>query len=142
VQRKVERAGHEIRVPYGEVGMPLKLNRVEWTCLVFAVVVALAFLVHEWKFPSHFDASNYQIIADHMVQYGLFSKWPLADVRTYGYPYILSLVRRIAGATHVDFRVLLFAIQFCHTLRLASFCGLRWHAFPGRPPESCFAAWW
>ena len=90
----------------------LPLNRGEWACVAVAVVIAHAFLVHTWFFPSAFDAQTYVDIGRQIGEGGLFSKWQYSHSRTYGYPFLVSLVLRAAAWTGVSFDILLFSLQF------------------------------
>jgi hypothetical protein len=90
----------------------LALTRLEWACVAFAVIVAHAFLAHEWFYPSAWDATSYVNIAREIAERGLFSKYEGSGFRTYGYPLVLSFVLRVAAATGASFVVLLFGFQF------------------------------
>jgi 4-amino-4-deoxy-L-arabinose transferase-like glycosyltransferase len=90
----------------------LALNRTEWACVTFAVIVAHAFLVHEWFYPSAWDATSYVDIAKDIAERGLFRKFHGSDFRTYGYPFVLSIVLRAVALTGVSFVLLLFELQF------------------------------
>ena len=90
----------------------LPLNRAEWVCVAFAAVVAHAFLLHEWFFPSAWDAQSYVDIAKDIAERGLIRKFHGSDFRTYGYPFTVSLVFRAAAWTGVSFVLLLFELQF------------------------------
>ena len=90
----------------------LVLNRAEWACIAFAVIVAHAFLVHEWFYPSAWDATHYVEVARDIADHGMFRQFAGSDVRTYGYPLVLSFVLRAADITGLPFVVLLFAFQF------------------------------
>ncbi|MEP7085582.1 MAG: hypothetical protein ABI854_12645, partial [Betaproteobacteria bacterium] len=81
----------------------LPLNRAEWVCVAFAAVVAHAFLLHEWFFPSAWDAQSYVDIARDIAERGLFRKFHGSDFRTYGYPFTVSLVFQAAAWTSVSF---------------------------------------
>jgi hypothetical protein len=94
----------------GETRLPFL--PVEWACLAFAVIVAHAFLVHEWFYPSAWDATSYVDIAKDIAERGLLRKFHGSDFRTYGYPFVLSLVLRGAALAGVSFVVLLFELQF------------------------------
>jgi hypothetical protein len=93
-------------------GKRLPLNRAEWACLAFAVVVAHAFLLHEIWYPSAWDATSYVDIAKDIAARGLLRKFHGSDFRTYGYPFTVSLVLQAAAWTGVSFVLLLFELQF------------------------------
>lgn len=99
----------------GPMGLPFL--RVEWACLTFAAIVAHAFLVHEWLYPSAFDARSYVDIAKDIAAHGVLSKFEGSDFRTYGYPFVLSLVLRASALTGMSFLLLLFELQ------LLAYCG-------------------
>jgi hypothetical protein len=87
-------------------------SRAEWASFAFAVIVAHAFLVHEWFYPSAWDATQYVEVARDIADRGMFRPFTGSAVRTYGYPLVLSLVLRVADATGLSFVALLFAFQF------------------------------
>ena len=99
----------------------LALNRAEWASIAFAVIVAHAFLVHEWFYPSAWDATQYVEVARDIADHGMFRPFAGSAVRTYGYPLVLSLVLRAADATGLPFVVLLFAFQFLAYVAAAFF---------------------
>ncbi len=112
----------------------LALTRLEWACVAFAVIVAHAFLAHEWFYPSAWDATSYVDIAKDIAERGLFRKFHGSDFRTYGYPFVLSLVLRAAAATGISFVVLLFELQFL------AYCGAAWLLRQALAPVSATAA--
>ena len=87
------------------------LTSVEWCAFAFAVLAALGFLGHELYFPSQYDAVQYQDTAHAFATNGLFAPFPAARLRTYGYPYLLSLVIRGAGTLGVPFPIAVFVLQ-------------------------------
>ena len=89
--------------------MKVKLARIEWCALSFALLVAHAFLVHEWFFPSTCDAWEYVHLGREIADRGLFHL--TTDLRTYGYPFILSFVLRTATMLGLSFTVVLFELQ-------------------------------
>ena len=105
----------------GRPAARLPLAPVEWACLALGTIVGLAFLEHEILFPSAFDAAQYVNMAQEIAERGLFSKVEGSEMRTYGYPWVASLVLRIAGATGITFVVLLFAVQFAAYVAAAFF---------------------
>jgi hypothetical protein len=90
----------------------LPLNRTEWTCVAVAVIVAHAFLLHTWLFPSAWDAAQYLTIGRDFAEHGLFRKFEGSDLRSYGYPFVLSVVVRAAAWTGLSFVALIFLLQF------------------------------
>jgi hypothetical protein len=99
----------------------LAQNRAEWACIAFAVIVAHAFLVHEWFYPSAWDATQYVEVARDIADHGMFRQFAGSAVRTYGYPLVLSFVLRAADVTGLPFVVLLFAFQFLAYVAAAYF---------------------
>jgi hypothetical protein len=79
--------------------------------MAFALIVALGFLAHELAYPSAWDATQYYNMALEMAARGLFSPVEGSEMRTYAYPYLLSLVQRAASASGLSFVALLFALQ-------------------------------
>ncbi len=88
-----------------------KLSRVEWCALGFAVLVAHGFLLHEWLYPSSYDAWLYAKIAGEFAEHGVFYRFTGAEVRTYGYPYFLSFVDRGATSVGIPFLLAVFELQ-------------------------------
>ena len=89
-----------------------RLAPIEWSALAFAVLAAHAFLVHEWLYPSSWDAGQYAQMGREIAANGLFHPFQGSDLRTYGYPLFLSVVQRGANGSGVPFTVVLFAVQF------------------------------
>jgi hypothetical protein len=87
------------------------LTRAEWWALGFALFVAHGFLLHEWLYPSSYDAGLYAQIAREFAEHGLFYRFTGAEVRTYGYPFFLSFVVRGAAATGLPFQIAVFELQ-------------------------------
>jgi hypothetical protein len=79
--------------------------------LGLGAAIAHGFFVHIWLFPSAHDAGTYAQAARDIVSNGLFSKFAASEVRTYGYPFFLSLVYRIADVIRLPFQFVLFELQ-------------------------------
>ena len=90
----------------------LPLAPAEWACVALSVAIAHGFLVHEWFYPSAWDAVLYVDIARDIAEHGLLRDFHGSQMRTYGYAWLLSLVLRAAAAMGVSFVALLFAVQF------------------------------
>jgi len=88
-----------------------KLSRAEWCALGFAVLVAHGFLLHEWLYPSSYDASLYVQIARELAEHGWHYRFTGAEMRTYGYPFFLSFVVRGAATVGAPFQVAVFELQ-------------------------------
>ena len=90
----------------------LPLAPAEWACVALSVAIAHGFLVHEWFYPSAWDAVLYVDIARDIAEHGFLRDFHGSQMRTYGYAWLLSLVLRAAAAMGVSFVALLFAVQF------------------------------
>jgi len=77
---------------------PARFARVEWLALAAAMVVAHLFHWRIVRYPSDFDAQNYLDIATDIARNGLFSKFFYSNIRTYGYPLFLALLKDVAGS--------------------------------------------
>ncbi len=88
-----------------------KLSRAEWCALGFAALVAHGFLLHEWLYPSSYDAGLYAQIGREIAEHGLFHRYTAAEIRIYGYPFFLSLVVRGAAALGLPFQIAVFEVQ-------------------------------
>ncbi len=89
----------------------LPLAPAEWACVAFSVAVAHGFLVHELRYPSAWDATQYLNMGREIAAHGLWSPVEGSGMRPYAYPFLLSLVLRAADATGASFVALLFAMQ-------------------------------
>jgi hypothetical protein len=89
-----------------------KLSRVEWFALVLGLLIAHAFFVHEWLYPSSaHDAAQYVLLGREIAGRGLFEQFSSEDLRSYGYPLVVGVVERAAAACRVPFPVALFELQ-------------------------------
>lgn len=73
------------------------MSKIEWCGIALALALAHAFYVRIVLFPSAYDAQNYVDIARYMGLHGVTSKFPLSDLRTYGYPSLLMLLDGLSG---------------------------------------------
>jgi hypothetical protein len=89
-----------------------RLNRIEWLAVLFAVLVAHGYYVHERFYPSSYDALLYVQLGREIAERGLFHHFTGADLRTYGYPFMLSLLVRGTTAVGWPFQFVLFELQF------------------------------
>src|SRR5574340_1465989 len=87
------------------------LGRAERACLALGVIVAHLFLLHEWRYPSSYDAGLYANMGREIARHGLFQPFVAADLRTYGYPLFLRFAHRAADAAGVPFVVVVFEAQ-------------------------------
>ena len=85
------------------------------------MVIAHGFLLHEWLYPSSYDALQYVQIARELAEHGLFYRFSAAEFRTYGYPLFLSLVHRGTTALGLPFQVAVFELQLLLYLVAAFF---------------------
>ena len=99
-------------MPNGEAEVIGRLARPEWAAVVLAAVIAHGFLAHELFYPSAADAKQYANIGREMAERGVLHRFTASDVRTYGYPFVLSFVHRGAVALQLPFDVALFGLQF------------------------------
>src|SRR5690242_13558722 len=56
-------------------------SRGEWLAIVVAIAIAHAFYWHLVLYPSAADARSYLDIASDIERHGVFSKFPLSDIR-------------------------------------------------------------
>ncbi|MEP6943263.1 MAG: hypothetical protein ABI981_10025 [Betaproteobacteria bacterium] len=97
------------------------MSTLEWLAVVFAIIVAHGFMLHEWLYPSSYDAALYVQIAREIAEHGLFHRFSDAGVRTFGYPYFLSFLDRGAVALGWPFRILVFETQLALYIAAAAF---------------------
>lgn len=72
--------------------------------------------------PFYYDAKGYVEAAEGMRAQGFLSGWPYAELRTYGYPLLLSAALRIAEVLHLSLLTMVFGIQWL------IFVGTAWFA--------------
>lgn len=87
------------------------LSRAEWIAIVLAIVTAHAFYARSVVYPSAYDAQNYLDIANDIARGGLFSKFFYSELRSYGYPFFLRLLRVVADTLHVPWGLIIFETQ-------------------------------
>jgi len=87
------------------------LSPLEWCAVAFAVLVAHGFLLHEWWYPSDYDATIYRMIGREFAEHGLSYRFTAADLRTYGYPFFLSLVQRGASGLSAPLAMAVLEVQ-------------------------------
>jgi hypothetical protein len=93
------------------------------------VGMLVAVFVAHWYFmvwqdvPVLHDAAGYLRAAGDVLRHGVFSKYELSDLRTYGWPWILSWLLRLSQVTGIPLRLLTFEFDLamhigaCLTLR-------------------------
>lgn len=79
--------------------------------LIIAIGLSTLFYKHALTFPSCCDASQYVAMAHHFETYGLSANAPHSDVRTFGYPWLISLVSRVAVTMGVPLLAAVFVVQ-------------------------------
>ncbi len=79
--------------------------------LILAIGLATVFYMHALAFPSCCDARQYAEMARYYETHGLSPYAPHSDVRTFGYPWILSLVSRAAAITGAPLVTMVFVVQ-------------------------------
>ena len=87
------------------------LSRAEWVALVLAVGIAHAFYARSVAYPSEYDAQNYLDIATDLARGGLFAKFFYSELRTYGYPLFLRMLKEMADALHLPWGLVIFETQ-------------------------------
>jgi hypothetical protein len=107
--------------PFVPPAMSTRLNRVEWVAVAIAVLIAHAFLWHEWLYPSSYDALLYVQLGHEIADKGLFQHFTAADLRTYGYPYLLSLLVRGAARSAWPLLPVVFELQLLFYLAACFF---------------------
>ncbi len=85
-----------------------------------AVVLAVLYGWHTVPLPLVYDAEGYRKIAQDIWKDGVFSKFYLSELRTYGYPAFLSGVVRVAEAVGWSERWVGFGVQLGLHLGAAS----------------------
>ena len=102
-----------------------RLYRWEWVCAGLAILAALAFYVAWLDLPIIHDAAGYVRAAKDIRANGLFSKYDLSDIRTYGWPLLLSWLMRVSDWSRLPLRATVFAFDLlfhllaCYTFRVA-----------------------
>jgi hypothetical protein len=87
------------------------LSGAEWIALVLAIGIAHAFYARSLAYPSEYDAQNYLDIAMDLARGGLFAKFFYSDLRPYGYPLFLRMVKEVADALRVPWGLAIFETQ-------------------------------
>ena len=87
------------------------LSRVEWLALALAVGIAHAFYARSVAYPSEYDAQIYLDIAIDLAHGGLFSKYYYSELRAYGYPLFLWMLKEVADALRVPWGLVIFEAQ-------------------------------
>ncbi|MGH2359828.1 MAG: hypothetical protein ACRDGM_04705, partial [bacterium] len=136
------------RSPPPSVAMSSTLHR--WVIALSVIVpvgLSVAFFVHAALYPSCCDARQYVEMAQYYESHGLLPSpyAPHSDVRTYGYPWFLSLLSRVTRPLGLPMSTAVFLAQlllyFASAAFLASrisrsfgraagtvvFCGLAWN---------------
>jgi len=89
----------------------LPLSRGELVALAVALIVAHAFYWRSVLYPSAFDAHSYLGIATDLWRSGLFGRFELSELRTYGYPLFLAALKPFAKLAGVPWTLLIFEVQ-------------------------------
>jgi hypothetical protein len=87
------------------------LSRAEWVAFVLAIGVAHAFYVRSLAYPSDYDAQNYLDIAVDLARSGLFAKFFYSELRPYGYPLFLRMLKEVADALRLPWGLVIFEVQ-------------------------------
>ena len=67
-----------------------------WLATVLAILLAILYGWHTVRVPIGYDSEGYRQIAQDIRTSGVFSKFRYSELRTYGYPALLSLVLGVA----------------------------------------------
>ena len=100
-------------------------TRWEILAVLLAIVIACALYLAWLDVPILYDAAGYLQAAKDIRINGLFSKYELSDLRTYGWPLLLSWLVRISEWTGAPLRAvafgfeLLFHLFACYLFRRA-----------------------
>jgi hypothetical protein len=105
------RAANAAAAPERPAAGSLPLATGEWAALAFAVIVAHAFWWRGVLYPSDFDARSYLDIASDLARTGLFGRFELSELRTYGYPLFLAMLKPVAQAAGLPWTLLVFEAQ-------------------------------
>lgn len=97
-----------------------------------AITIAIIYFLATQSIPIIHDAAGYHRIGRQIWTQGLFSKWELSEMRTWGYPTLLGGLLKLAAAVHLSERVLVFAVQLA--AYIASAFALRWAIGRARVP--------
>ncbi len=82
-----------------------------WLATVLAVLLAVLYGWHTVKVPIVHDAEGYRVIAEDIRVGGIFSKFYLSELRTYGYPWFLSFVWQMGRAVGWSDRLVVWGMQ-------------------------------
>src|SRR5688572_30714293 len=99
----------------------LSLSRGEWIVIALACAIAHAFYWRAALQPPAWDALSYLEIATEIADKGLFTRFGYSNLRTYGYPWLLSGLLRLARATGAQLGLLIFEAQLALHLGAALF---------------------
>ena len=95
----------------GDGGISLSERLVLFLATVMAIVLAYLYGKHTVEVPTIHDAEGYRLIAQDIQSLGVFSKYYLSELRTYGFPAFLSLVWQLGKAVGWTERVAVWVVQ-------------------------------
>jgi hypothetical protein len=91
-----------------------QLSDFEWLAVAFALLLVHAAFFRKLIYSaSCCDAVNYQDLAGRIVDNGLFSATGFSNLRTYGYPLFLSVLRLIERSTSIPTIWMATEFQLC-----------------------------
>jgi hypothetical protein len=90
--------------------LPIARRGPLWGALL-AVLIGFLYFQASLSIPLVHDALGYYRIARQIWREGLFSKWELSDIRTWGYPTFLGGILRLAAMVGASERWLVFVVQ-------------------------------
>lgn len=118
----------------------LPWSRGEWIVVALACAIAHAFYWRAAQLPLVFDARSYLDIAAEIADKGLLTRFANSDLRTYGYPWLLSGLLRLARATGTQPGLLIFEAQLALHLGTVLFARRSLAALASGPARLVFGA--
>jgi len=79
--------------------------------ILVAVLLAHVYWMTSRGLPVLHDAAGYLRSANDILRHGVFSQYELSDIRTYAWPWILSLLLRLSQTTGISLRFLAFEFE-------------------------------
>ena len=100
------------------------LSRIEWACLLFAIVFSHLVFYCFRSMQFYYDETGYIGGARGISEHGVFFNYYLSYIRTYAYPLFLSTISNIGNIFHQDWlttRLYIFYCQFIMYIGAAFF---------------------
>lgn len=86
-------------------------RRFDALCVALTLSLGQVFIWQSLARPLYWDAKEYFRIASQITRAGLFSRWAGSEIRTYGYPLLLSFLQQLASYIHLSPRWLILEFQ-------------------------------